>query len=387
MMRTLKILFLLLAVAALLWRCKQTYTSPYASPATGYLVVEGYITGNGPTKFTLSHTIPLPGDSAIPAENGAQVQVEGNDNSVYPLPAQGNGVYSLDTLSLNTTAQYRLRITTGNGEKYLSDFVPFKPTPVIDSISWVNNSNGVNIYANTHDATNTTRYYQWQYDETWEYHSSEQSDFVYQPNTNPVSVIPRTSADLVWRCWHSRSSTAILLGSSAKLMQDVIYQRPLENIPPASEQLGVLYSIIVRQYALTENGYNFLTLMQKNTESLGSIFDVQPSQVVGNIHCLSNPAEPVIGYISAGTVQQQRIFISSARVPGWGYEFFCPNSKDKLVPNNTDSFQLYFGEAGYIPTEPVYQADTVFGYDAQTGICVDCTLRGGTTQAPSFWPN
>ena len=387
MIRTLKILLLLLAIGALLGQCKQNYTSPYTSPHTGYLVVEGYITGNGPTQFTLSRTIPLPGDSTIPVENGAQVQVEGNDNSVFPLPAQGNGVYSIDTLPLSATTQYRLRINTANGEKYLSDFVPFKPTPVIDSISWVYNADGVNIYANTHDASNATRYYQWQYDETWEYHSSEQSDFVYQPNTNPVSVIPRTSADMVFRCWHSRSSTTILLGSSAKLAQDVIYQQLLNNIPLAGEQLGVLYSTIVRQYALTEDGYNFLTLMQKNTESLGSIFDVQPSQVVGNIHCLSNPAEPVIGYISAGTVQQQRLFINSSQVPRWGYVFYCPNSEDKIVPNNPDSFKFYYGGEGYIPCRTDYVADTLFGYFSQTGICVDCTQRGGTTQDPSFWPN
>jgi hypothetical protein len=81
------------------------------------------------------------------------------------------------------------------------------------------------------------------------------------------------------------------------------------------QQLSVLYSIFVRQYALTEDGYNFLSLMQSNTESLGTIFDPQPSQLKGNIQCLTNPNEPVVGYVSAGTVQQQRIFISRNQLP------------------------------------------------------------------------
>src|ERR1700744_4976237 len=121
------------------WGCRDKYVSPYKSPVTGYLVVEGYISANTPTQFTLSRTIPLPGDSAIPAELGAGVQVEGSDNSTYPLVEQGNGLYSsIDTLRLNAAMQYRLRIHTGNGEDYLSDFVSYKVTPPIDSINWTN---------------------------------------------------------------------------------------------------------------------------------------------------------------------------------------------------------------------------------------------------------
>ena len=44
-------------------------------------------------------------------------------------------------------------------------------------------------------------------------------------------------------------------------------------------------------------------LMQKNAESLGSIFDEQPTQITGNIHSVTNPSEQVIGYVSAGTVE------------------------------------------------------------------------------------
>ena len=95
----------------LLCDCVQQYVSPYKSPATGYLVVEGLISGNGPTQYTLSRTIPLPGDSTIPVVTGAQLQVEGTDNSVYPLTEEGNGQYGIDTLPLSTAVQYRLRIS------------------------------------------------------------------------------------------------------------------------------------------------------------------------------------------------------------------------------------------------------------------------------------
>src|ERR1700761_3028208 len=84
----------ILVLVPMLWGCKDPYVSPYKTPATGYLVIEGYISANTPSQFRLSRSIPLPGDSTLPAENSATVLIEGSDNSTYPLTAQGNGIYS-----------------------------------------------------------------------------------------------------------------------------------------------------------------------------------------------------------------------------------------------------------------------------------------------------
>ena len=189
----------------------QTYVSPYKSPPTGYLVVEGYISGNTVTQYTLSRTTALTGDSAIPMETGAKVQVEGSDNSIYPLAEQGAGVYGSDTLALNATLQYRLRISTANGESYLSDFAPYKPTPVIDSVNWIFNSNGVAIYTNTHDPANSTRYYQWTYDQTWAYYSAEQSVLMYQSSTN--TLVPRPANLEIYECWMDLQDANIVIAS------------------------------------------------------------------------------------------------------------------------------------------------------------------------------
>jgi hypothetical protein len=380
MWRTNKLFLFLLLLLALHWRCIDKYNSPYTSPPTGYLVVEGYISGNSPTQYTLSRTIPLPGDSAIPTETGARVQVEGSDNTIYPLTEQSTGTYVADTLALNAATQYRLRITTAEGEQYLSSFVQYKPTPPIDSINWVYNASGVNIYANTHDPTNNVGYYQWNYTETWEYTSAEYSSYLYNDTTNTVTPRPLSQQDFY--CWTTQASSTILLGSTAKLSQDVIYEQLLNSIPTGTVRLSYLYSILVRQYALTAAGYNFLSLMQQNTESLGSIFDATPSQLIGNIQCLTNPNESVIGYISAGTVQQQRIFISRSQLPVWDYVFECPEP-DIKVPMIPDSLKFYFGEEGYDPVSE----NAMNKYMANAAGCVDCRLQGGTTQMPSFWPN
>jgi hypothetical protein len=382
MRRTIKILLLLSCFAAPQLRCVQKYNSPYTSPSTGYLVVEGYICGNGPTQFTLSRTIPLPGDSAIPMETGAKVQVEGNDNTIFPLAQQGSGIYGIDTLSLNPATQYRLRINTSDGEQYLSDYVPYVATPPIDSISWVYSSAGVNIYANTHDPSGNIRYFQWNYTETWQYTSAEFSIFMY--DAADTTVIPRPiPADQIYNCWMNDNSTQIILGNSAKLAQADIYDQPIIFIPIATQRLSVLYTIIVRQYALTEAAYNFLYMMKQNSEALGTIFDPQPSQLTGNIQCLTNPGEPVVGYVSAGAVQQQRIWISRTQVLPWSYVYAC-TAGDRGVALNKDTFYDFFNYYEYIP---VSQPQPNGPYLANGSGCIDCRLQGGTTQEPAWWPN
>ena len=376
---------LILGVALLYVRCKDPYISPYKSPPTGYLVVEGYISGNSTSTFTLSRTIPLPGDSTLPTENGATVQIEGSDNSVYPLTGLGNGVYStVDTLRLNTQLEYRLDIQLAGGEKYQSDFVPFKPTPLIDSLNWVQNGdNSIQIYVNTHDPAGNTRYYQWNFDQTYEYHSAEESDYYYNKDTAPPAIELRAPNEQVFRCWESASSTTIIIDNTTKLAADVVYRQPVKYIPPDDVQTSVLYSILVRQYSLTADGYKFLSLMQQNTESLGSIFDAQPSQITGNIHSLSNPAEQVIGWVSAGTVQSQRIYINRYQINST-YSFTCP-LKDTLF---TDSLQYARNYGGGIFTPEYFGVlNQEMGWVSNYTDCLVCTTAGGTNQPPSFWPN
>jgi Domain of unknown function (DUF4249) len=384
---TTNIPWILFALACLCWQCKEKYVSPYKTPNVGYLVVEGFISGNAPIQYTLSRTLPLPGDSTIPKEAGASVEVEGSDNSSISLIEQGNGRYSsVDTPMLNTLIRYRLRIHTNGGEDYLSDFVPFRSTPPIDSVNWVETSGGVNLFVNTHDPANATRYYEWNYDEIWEYHSAEPSNEEYDTATNQVFVRP--PSDQIYSCWHEDSSTNVILGSSIKLAQDVVYLQPLKVIPKNSVQLSVRYTTLVKQWALSDSAYNYMSILQKNTESLGTVFDAQPSELFGNIHSLTNPAEQVIGFISAGTIQQQRIWIAVEQLPDWSYSYSCPVD-DFKVPLDSADLILYFRYHGDIPLYPHIpprgaQSD---GWTSNYAFCIDCRYQGGTTVKPPFWPN
>ncbi|MEJ7664694.1 MAG: DUF4249 family protein [Hymenobacter sp.] len=63
------------------------------------------------------------------------------------------------------------------------------------------------------------------------------------------------------------------------------------NAPtPPSSKLYYLYSILVRQYALTPEEFAYWDKLRKNTENLGTLFDPLPSQLSGNVHRLTMPA-------------------------------------------------------------------------------------------------
>jgi hypothetical protein len=349
--------------------CKERYEIPVNSPATGYLVVEGRINIGSATSFQLSRTVKLSGNRNT------------KNNTVFPLTDRGKGLYGLDTLKLNATQKYRLHIKTAAGTDYLSDFVDLETTPPIDSINWVREPDGVHVYANAHDDLNNTKYYQWDYVETWEYHSAVPTS--YKSENNAVQL--RSPAEQIYQCWTSQASANIYTGSTAKLTKDVIYEDQLINIPIGSIKLSYLYSVIVKQYALSKEAYAFLESMKKNTEALGSVFDPQPSELKGNIHAVNNPDEPVIGFVTAGTVAIKRIFIYRSELPSWPYSFAC-NNPDTLVYNMPDSIKKYYGSGSYIPVEELYGPAGLVGWMSNETGCVDCRQLGGANVKPSFWP-
>ncbi len=360
--------------------CKVPYDPPIKSSGANYLVVEGYINSNGvPTDIKLSRTRSITwGDTASYInETGAHVEIEDNKNNTYPLYETGGGNYS-GTYNLNTSNKYRLHITTNDHKEYLSEFVDCKVSPPIDNVGWKFDGSSVQVFVNTHDPSNLTKFYRWDYIETWEFHSEYNSVLKYNPDS---TISPRIIPVNV--CYQTHKSNNIAVSSSEKLAEDVIHEAPITLIPDHDKRLSVLYSTLVTQYALDSNAYNYWNAMKGNTENVGSIFGTQPNQVKGNIHCVSDNTETVIGYIGAGSTQQARIFISNSSMPAdWNQKGNCDYIE---VPPNKDSLGLYFGVQGFVPIIAHLDGIIVLGYYGSEGPCVDCTLNGSPVK-PSFWP-
>jgi hypothetical protein len=374
--------------------CKKPYNPEVISSDNHYLVVEGVINSGGDSTFIkLSQTVKLSEQTSSQPVQGAQVTVEGEHNDVHKLLPVSAGVYATAPLNLVNNQKYKLHIIV-NGKEYASDFVEAKTTPAIDNVGYQIKTNGLQINVDTHDASDNTRYYRWDYVETYEF----QSDFESYYKSNGDTVLDRDMVnDNIYTCWHTNVSSTINIGSSVKLAQDVIADAPISFIPAPSEKLVNKYSILVKQYALTKDAYQFWENLKKNTEQLGSIFDAQPSLLNGNIHCITNPAEPVVGYVSVSTVTNKRIFISHgdlpdrlAAAPNYGCQldtFLFVRHRERAIIYEEDVFFNYHksGAILAIPVQPVFNTiHALIGHLGATPQCVDCTLRG-TNKQPSFW--
>lgn len=356
--------------------CKDEFNLELKSSDETLLVVEGIlIAGQGPTNIRLTQTMDLNNPVQIQPVLQAVLSVESLAGDVYPLMETGNGYYTHNQLPLTVGEEYRLRIVTG-GKEYLSDYVEVRVSPEIDSVTWKRTPDGLFIYANAHDVTNGTRYYKWDFDETWEIRSYYTAFYQYISGT---TIIP-TPGPYNYRCWKYASSNTINIASTAQLESDVLSEAVVHFIPFGSERLNYRYSILLRQQSLTKAAYQYFQLMKKNTESIGTIFDPQPSELKGNIHCITDPQEGVIGFLTASTINEKRIFIT-AQEANWNFEQACPSVE---VPNHPDSIKNFV--PSYLPYSARELAPGVIeAYHMAPAFCVDCTKRGGDLNMPSYW--
>ena len=360
--------------------CKKAFVPAGAlANDSKYLVVDGVInSGNDSTFIRLSRTKKFDTVINITNETGAQVTVESDAGVTFPLTEIKSGIYATGGLNLDNSHKYRLNIKTTNAEQYASDYIAVKNSPAIDSLGFIAQADGIHVYVNSHDNSKATRYYRWEFNEAWQFSSFYES---YLMGDNPHHI-----------CYQSDTSGAVLIASTTKLSNDVVYQAPIVVIPGTSEKIETKYTILVKQYALSSDAYNFWQNLQKNTNQLGSLFDAQPSTNQTNYHCLSNPAEIVVGYLSVGSVAIKRIFVLSNQLPVYHtqYPYQCPLDSAFYYhqPFYFDP-QVLGPNSGYTAIDAFYVAPLgPFGapnfktYSRTT--CVDCTVRG-SLNPPYYW--
>jgi len=365
----------------LLGYCKTAYEPPALKAANNYLVVDGVINtaSNAVTIINVNRTRNL-GDTAtqgIP-ELHATVNIQSSNGATYPLvDSANNGLYYSAPLTLSPSLQYAIQVTTQNGRKYASDMVAPKTTPPIDSLYFEQPSD-LNIYVNTHDASASTLYYRWDYVETWQHDASLYT--AWGVKNGMIFAVDSTTQST--NCWTTLPSTNILLGTSARLGQDVIDHMLVNTVTNGDIKLDIKYSLLLRQYALTEPAYNYWDLIRKTTNGLGGLFDLQPTQLVGNIHCTSDPTEPVIGFVSASTIQQKRIFLYQSLLHDWAHQSLTYGCDSTQIPVNQTDYRIYtYPDTLFAPWYFITGGPLVLA----SKICLDCRLQGGNNIKPSYW--
>ncbi|MGI4864715.1 MAG: DUF4249 domain-containing protein [Janthinobacterium lividum] len=373
--------------------CVDPYLPDVVGTNANYLVVDGFINGNGVTRIKLSRTINVATATAPPAEKGAKIFIVDNTGQRYALTEKASGSYQSDSMVLNSTRQYQLRITPAVGAAvYESSLVPLKVTPPIDNVKWKLDGNDIQFSLSTHDAQLQSRYYRWSFIETWQFNSAFESRLEY--DTKRERIMPRKVP--IYTCWRTERPSTIKQSSTAQLSQDVLVDFPILGASSRSERFTVRYSLLVSQYAETAAEFAYYDLLRKNTEAVGTVNDPLPTQLTGNVHRLDKPDEPVLGYVGAHTVQQRRLFINRADIPyPFGWRFDTPyqacdslgkelrgDYKPPLPPGKSYIFQV----PSNTPVGAIVSSsgnDTI-GYTGASTECVDCRLHGTLTK-PSYW--
>ena len=331
--------------------CITKYEASGIDEAGDILVVEGVITDDE-TVITLSRSMNLTGEeNHLYYVDNAEVYVECDDGMRFHAEPHDwglsrNGQYTIKTEQLNLACKYCLKINIDKHE-YVSDFSYPIETPEIDSVFWSKRAlrEPIMIYVATHPQENELMYFRWTYNEDWEYHS----------------FVDLSNDGYPHRCWSSANSRDILLSSA----ENTIFGQFAETIiemPPSDRKLSVLYRITVTQNAISKRAHDYFANIKKNAEQMGSIFAPTPSELRGNIVCITDPSMPVIGYIDVSTATQKaQLYISGKNV----YE--KPYRECMVIYNNPP---------------PSY---IVQGYHR---ICVDCTWDGdGIPRKPNKWPD
>jgi hypothetical protein len=371
-----QIFFPILGMTAFLVGCREPYT-PEIEKYEHILVVDGLITDrDGPHMVRLSRSFAF--DETYPdPEEGASVKIVDEDQHEYLFTEDQPGLYISSGLEGVPGKKYRLKLTTSDRKQYESEWVELKRVPEIDSLTYEfqeratadpdQSMYGVQIMISTHDPGNETRYYRWEWTETWEF-------------ITPIlsSLYPDEQ-----RCWKSTGSSDIHIGTTEHLTRDILHDHPLCFISTETNKLKIRYSILVSQYSLDRASYSYWKNILEITEQTGSLFDPTPAAVTGNIYCTDDPSIPVLGIFQASAVSRKRIFIDRNDLPGFlnipsGFE-----GCDFYTTSDSAEIEYYFSH-GYEYVDEYVDGNTSFLIFANSGVCFRCTLTG-TNMKPDFW--
>jgi len=370
MIRKSYILFLLIV---LLSSCITQFI-PQITEEKELLVVQGLITDHQETDtIKLSKSLPFGHINEATPVSGSKVSISDNMGNSFGLKEIKNGTYITDANNFKGVPgrYYTLHINTNSDNlNYESLPIEMKAVPPIDSLYYdkivveppSENFKGIDacqIYLNTHDPSDNCKYYRWDYSETWQ--------------LRLLFDVPNQT------CWISDRSHAINIKSTAAFNDATINSLPVNYITNATDRLKTRYSIEVNQYSLSEEEFNYWEKIQNVAIQVGGLYDIIPSSIPSNIHCIENPEKVVLGYFSVSAKSSKRIFISDNFEGIINQYANCVTDTigtDKPVGINETVWILVYHKCS-IPCSSTYEITT-------HKECADCTTRG-TTIKPDFW--
>ena len=310
------------------------------------------------------------------AETNAIIILSDETGNNYTLTEVDDGYYTYEGNDLNPEVGklFKLYIMTRDGEEYESDYQEMLQAPDIDSVYFVDyrgnpsssyvNREGVDFYLNAEGGEDKSRYYKWEWEESWK-------------------ILPPINYPAVKYCWQFNESSGINIATTENLAENVLNNEFIYHVPFTQNKLAIQYSANIKQYAVTRDNYIYLTKLQKINRGSGGFFDPIPAALSGNINSLTDPDKPVLGFFEASTVSSKRIFISRQDLE---YGYIANGFEDCeiiYIPDsifNTGEIRNYYYVYQYFDS---FLDDTIVVM-SNLRKCYDCSFVGDPKK-PEYW--
>ncbi|NOZ34447.1 MAG: DUF4249 domain-containing protein [Chlorobi bacterium] len=347
------------------------------------LVVDGLITDKpGPYIVTLSHSSPIGDPSFIPYVD-CKVEIINDKGNSEILKELNPGHYSTAKNGMLGIIgnKYKLSIITSSGVTYATDFQKMKDKVLIDTITadlkYIRDINfpygkpGYQFYLDTKIAPTSNNYFLWTLNETYEYDIDYKLAFVQNILGDIIYFDPKY--DTLSTCWKTEKVKKIFTNKTENLSSSQILGQALHFVSTESKKLTKRYSVLVNQYLLTEESYNYWSNIENQMSNEDFFSSRQPYNIRGNIRNINDNNEIVLGNFTVASLDQKRIFVDRPRAPF--YYTKC------VVILNPESIRDY--KKTHDPPYFYVEVNEVNGLIKER--CIDCRSEGGKLNKPVFW--
>ena len=371
-MKLSKIIILFLSAAAA--SCVSQF-NPDIISQKDYLTVNGLVTDeNRRYSIILGISHPLDEPAVEKPAVKARVSVSDDLGNSYNFTEKSPGKYLSDSTVFTGQAgrSYVLSIEY-NEKQYSSSLSALQPVPPIDSLGYEIYDREINASGETEKVTRVNlstldpagrcHYFRWAFEETWEIHL-------------PFNLLPIEKR----YCWVSELSHNILIANTEALSEDRITDFTLTTYNNSTDRGMYKYSMLVKQYSMSREEYEFWDKIRTMSQNTGGLYDVTPVSVNGNIQCLTDPAEVVLGFFSVSGVSYKRIFIDDRIITPDHYSDKCID--DYITPNSTPPG---LGITVFILHATSYPGSDRAAWAITNDIgCTDCANFGSNIK-PDYW--
>ena len=354
------------------------------------IVVSGDILIGEQSRIKLEYVYPV---GTFPTEMlkdfpEGTLTIENDGGATWKGKYQSKGLYTFETADAPASGRYRLHILSG-GAEYASDWMGVKQSPSIHKLRADCDGNYVHISMDL-DGADSLWNFRWDYDQTWEYHADYYPDLMFIPGLperdreNPQKIyrLPTPEEDYYY-CWTSAPSVEPGLASAEGQSINSVKNARVLSISCTDMRISTLYCIDVTASGISAGGRAYLQHMHDISNETGSLFSPTPSEMTGNIRCISDPTLQAIGYIDAVCRTTARLFI------GPEYYHMAYDPAQWLFYPEPDEDGMYNFDHFFGYASPVSCPDTPTKTNVKWGPkrCVDCRELKGSKDKPDWWPN